>query len=124
MAEVMHYDIPAGDVQRAIDFYGRVFGWKFEKMPQAEYWLLVRDPQSAGVGGGITQRQGNAPSDGNAANAYVCTIRVDSIDDTARAIVSAGGVMVVEKTDMGMALFASAKDSEGNLFNMMQMTGA
>jgi len=30
MGKVVHFEIPADDLERAKDFYGSVFGWKFE----------------------------------------------------------------------------------------------
>jgi len=29
--EMVHFDIPVDDVDKAIDFYGYVMGWKFDK---------------------------------------------------------------------------------------------
>jgi len=30
---VCHFEIPADNVDALQDFYGKLFGWKFEKMP-------------------------------------------------------------------------------------------
>jgi len=30
-SRVIHFEIPADDPQRAVDFYTRVFDWKFQK---------------------------------------------------------------------------------------------
>ena len=33
MPKVVHFEIPAEDLDRAKNFYGSVFGWKLETMP-------------------------------------------------------------------------------------------
>ncbi len=40
MNRIVHFEIPAADLQRAADFYKKVFGWKIEKWPNGaqEYW--------------------------------------------------------------------------------------
>jgi predicted enzyme related to lactoylglutathione lyase len=35
MSRVMHFEIPAVDPNRAVNFYETVFGWKIEK---CEWW--------------------------------------------------------------------------------------
>ena len=43
MSRVIHFEIPADDGTRAVDFYKRVFGWKIEKYgsDQMDYWLVT-----------------------------------------------------------------------------------
>lgn len=33
-------DIRASNVKRAQKFYGKLFGWKFEKFPEMDYWRI------------------------------------------------------------------------------------
>ena len=39
MRKVVHFEIPADDLDRAKDFYGSVFGWQLQtmQMPGGEY---------------------------------------------------------------------------------------
>ncbi|HLD97427.1 MAG TPA: VOC family protein [Candidatus Nanoarchaeia archaeon] len=39
---IVHFEIPAEDVQRAKKFYEKTFGWKIEKfqLPEDEYWAV------------------------------------------------------------------------------------
>jgi len=48
MPRPVHFEIPAGNPQRAIDFYNSVFGWKFTKWDggQMEYWMVETGPAS------------------------------------------------------------------------------
>ena len=34
-----HVEIPTGDAKKAQRFYGEVFGWKFQEIPQMQYTL-------------------------------------------------------------------------------------
>ncbi len=41
MSRVVHFEIPADDPARAVKFYEKVFGWKFQKWEgPMEYWLV------------------------------------------------------------------------------------
>ena len=85
MARVVHFDISAENVDRAIQFYESIFGWKFTKWegPMA-YWLISTGPQDEpGIDGGLSKRKGmDAQStDAQGMDAQVTnTIEVESID--------------------------------------------
>jgi uncharacterized protein len=41
MNRPIHFEIPAEDPERAIQFYEKVFGWKFERWNgPMEYWTI------------------------------------------------------------------------------------
>ena len=116
MGRVVHFEIPAGDTKRAVDFYGKVFGWKFEKWPgPTEYWLVsTGDAGAAGINGGLL------PS-GSTVKSTTNTIEVDSVDAAVAAVKSAGGKQLSEKNAIpGVGYFAYCEDSEGNVFGVMQ----
>src|SRR5574337_253874 len=50
MHGVVHVEIPAKDLKRATERYGKVFGWTFKDM-EGEY--LLWSPPGGGIGGGI-----------------------------------------------------------------------
>ena len=57
-----------------------------------------------------------------AVNAYVCTTGVDNLDSMVDKAVAAGGTVAVPKMPIPtMGWLAYCKDTEGNLFGMMQM---
>ena len=42
---IVHFEIPADDVEKLGKFYGQLFGWKIEKMPgPVEYWGIQTVP--------------------------------------------------------------------------------
>ncbi len=53
--------------------------------------------------------------------AYVCTMIVDSVDGMLARALSLGGSVAVPKMPIpGMGWLVYAKDTEGNVFGMMQ----
>jgi|SRR5215211_7579778 uncharacterized protein len=128
MQKVVHFEIPADDVERAKNFYGSVFGWELQtlQMDQGEYTSvrttavdeqtqLPTDPGA--INGGMYRRTEQAPS------APVITIDVDAIDDALKQIEDQGGSTVTPRTPIpGMGAFAYFKDPEGNVLGLWETT--
>jgi uncharacterized protein len=121
MPRVVHFEIHAGDPARAINFYEKVFGWTFKKwdgpMP---YWLVTTGPDDQpGINGGLVERRGEI--DGQAVIAYVCTVGVAGVDASIATVEANGGTIAVPKMPIpGMGWLVYCKDTEGNIFGMMQ----
>ena len=65
MPTIVHFEIPADDVERSRKFYSDLFGWKIEKWSGStgmdmEYWTITTtdDKGNKAVGGGMMKRQG------------------------------------------------------------------
>lgn len=123
MSRVIHFEIQAEQPERAIQFYSTLFDWKFQQysggMP---YWLISTGPKDEpGIDGGLLPRRGGKPVDGASVNCYVCTVDVASVDAAIKNAVDAGGVNVVPKMPVpGVGWLAYCKDTEGNIFGVMQ----
>ena len=66
-------------------------------------------------------RRGPAPAEGQAVNAYVCTIGVASVDESMEKALAAGGSVALPKMPVpGVGWLAYCKDTEGNIFGIMQ----
>ncbi len=123
MPRPIHFEIHADNPDRAAKFYSTVLGWSFTKwdgpMP---YWLVTTGADGTpGINGGMHPRMGPAPVEGQAVIAFVCTVDVPSVDDHVARAVAAGGVVAVPKMAIpGIGWLAFAKDTEGNIFGMMQ----
>jgi len=117
---VVHFEIHAEDPGQAIAFYEKLFGWKFEKWGSVEYWVITTGPDSEpGINGGLVRRKGSI--DGTAVIAYVCTIQVASVDGIVAKVKELGGVNVAPKMPIpGVGWLAYCKDTEGNIFGVMQ----
>jgi predicted enzyme related to lactoylglutathione lyase len=123
MPRVIHFEIHAENPERAVGFYQAVFGWEVTKWAgPADYWLIKTGPDGQpGINGGLLRRRGPAPAEGQAVNAFVCTMDVPSVDDFARKIADHGGRIVVPKMPIpGVGWLAYAWDTEGNIFGIMQ----
>jgi predicted enzyme related to lactoylglutathione lyase len=123
MPRPIHFEIQADDPARAIKFYETVLGWTFTKwdgpMP---YWLVSTGAANTpGINGGLHARMGAKPVPDQAVIAFVCTVDVDSVEAYAEKATKAGGSICVPKMAIqGVGWLAYAKDTEGNIFGMMQ----
>lgn len=123
MPRVIHFDVHASDPQRAIKFYGDLFGWKFEKYDgPMEYWLIATGmADQPGINGGLVRRMGLPPAADAPVMGYPCTLDVTDVDKTVTAIEKAGGTIAFPKHAIpGLAWLAYAKDTEGNVFGIYQ----
>jgi predicted enzyme related to lactoylglutathione lyase len=119
---IVHFEIPADDVEKLRKFYGELFGWKIEKMPgPVEYWGIATVPvnekgmpQRPGVNGGMMKRQ-------NPEHKPVNYIAVESVDEYVKKIEALGGRVIVPKMVVpGIGWWALALDPEGNQFAILQ----
>lgn len=126
MNKVVHFEIPADDLERAKKFYAEVFDWQVSEwpMPQGGVYTGVRTvavneetqtPEEAGaINGALVDRSPENPTP-------LVTMEVESINDHFVKIEAAGGSRVVERTEIpGMGAYAYAKDSEGNIIGLWE----
>jgi predicted enzyme related to lactoylglutathione lyase len=122
MPRPVHFEIQAEDTGRAMTFYRALMDWEFKQWGQEPYWLIKTGEKDApGIDGGLLPRRGPGPVDLQAVNAFVCTVGVTDIDAMTKRIPELGGTIVVPKMPiptMGWLIYA--KDTEGNIFGMMQ----
>lgn len=121
MDRVVHFEIEADKPERAVNFYTRVFGWDIKKWDgPMEYLLVVTGPnEKPGINGGIYKRE--KPLHGESIIAYVCTIGVPSIDESLSKIEDNGGSIVMPKQHLpSVGWLARCKDTEGNVFGVIQ----
>ena len=121
-SSVVHFELPADDVERAKKFYEQAFGWTMRSMPGMGHTLVGTTatdeqgmPVAAGaINGGMLARQ--API-----TAPVITIKVDDIAAAVRDIETNGGVIVRSAMAVGGAGFAAYfRDPEGNVLGLWQ----
>lgn len=124
MSRVVHFEIQADNPERAMTFYETLFGWKFTQWGDQKYWLVsTGDKSQPGIDGGLLPRPfAGGPLDGAHVNAFVCTVDVDNVDAQVDGALKAGGIVAVPKMAIPtMGWLAYCKDTEGNIFGMMQM---
>lgn len=127
MAKVVHFEIPADDLERAKTFYSSVFGWELETipMPGGEYTSVMTTPvdgetmmptEPGAINGGMTSRDSSVPTPS-------ITIDVEAIDVALAEVEAKGGSIVTPRTEIpGMGAFAYFKDSEGNVMGLWETT--
>jgi uncharacterized protein len=122
MSRVIHFEIQASKPQLLIEYYGSLFGWKFQQWGEMEYWLIETGPlDQPGINGGLLPRRGPVPIDGQSVNCFVCTVQVESVDDVFSKAISLGGTTAVPKMPIqGVGWLAYIKDPDGNLLGLMQ----
>jgi predicted enzyme related to lactoylglutathione lyase len=130
MPTIVHFEIPADDVERAKKFYTDLFGWKIEKWPgmnssdssssssssspsyDMEYWKITTTDEKGNkaLGGGMMKRQ--MPQQPN-----INYIDVKSVDEYSSKVEKIGGKVVVPKRAVPeMGYFAVCLDTENNSF--------
>jgi uncharacterized protein len=120
---VVHFEIHASEPQRLVDFYEKMFEWRFEPWgPPGTYWLIrTGSAEQPGIDGGLVPRRGERAADGQAVNAFVCTVDVRSAADAlARAESLGGSVALPVMAIPGVGWLGYAKDPDGNLVGLMQ----
>jgi hypothetical protein len=112
---IVHFEIPTDNPDRAIEFYEKIFNWEITKWDgPMDYWMVMTGKEEPGINGGLIKRSDPVTITTN-------TIGVADLDKTVEEIVSAGGELVMPKSVIPkMGYLAYCKDTEGNVFGLMQ----
>lgn len=122
MDKVVHFEIPADNLERAQGFYRQAFGWAVSSVPGMGYTLVQTTPsgkdgspaEPGAINGGMLARQAPITNP-------VVTIEVASIDDSLKQIEKLGGRAVRGKQPVGdMGFAAYVRDTEGNVVGLWQ----
>jgi predicted enzyme related to lactoylglutathione lyase len=121
MSQVAHFAINADDVDRALHFYEKVFGWKFQAYGPPGFFMV--DERSAKtvvpLRGSLQKRREIVK--GVPMRGFECTISVDDIDATEAALEKNGGKIVMQIcTLVGIGRLLFFQDPEGNIAGAMQ----
>jgi len=117
---IMHFEIPADDVERAKGFYRKVFGWKIESYPappgEDEYFMVMAKDGENGINGGLMKRK--MPG-----QPFTNYITVDSIDHMLSTAQANGARTALPKQEIGggMGWIAAFIDPENNLIGLHQV---
>jgi predicted enzyme related to lactoylglutathione lyase len=113
MPRVIHFEIAIDKPDRAVKFYTEVFGWKVEKWEPVDYWL-VQTGDGPGIDGALKMRERQGESTTN-------TVEVPSLEEFMAKVAEKGGEVITEKmTIPGYGYFAYCRDTEGNVFGIME----
>ena len=122
---VVHFEIPADNVERAKKFYEKIFGWQIDKfpLPGGDYFIVRTTPvdekmmptKPGAINGGMMKRK-------NPGQPFMNYINVESIDKMLKIIEANDGRICLPKQEIGknMGWLAAFQDTEGNLMGLHQ----
>ena len=117
---IMHFEIPADDVERAKGFYTKLFGWKFESYPagpgEDEYFMVMAKDGENGINCGLMKRKMPGQPFAN----YVTVTSIDAALATAQAN-GARTALPKQEIGGGMGWIAAFLDPENNLIGLHQV---
>ncbi len=109
---VQWLEIATNDLERAKNFYAKVFDLEFQfvEMPDSKMYMFG-DPSRIGSSGCLVQGEDSKPS----AEGTIIYFSCENVATHALRVESAGGKVIVPKTDIGeFGFFAQFIDTEGN----------
>lgn len=118
---IVHFEIPAKDVDKLKKFYSDLFGWKIEKTEIMEYWSVFTVPVDdkgmpirPGLNGGMYKKE-------KPEQQTVNYVGVESVDEYSKKVVALGGQIIVPKMEIPkIGWFALAVDPDGNQFGIFE----
>ncbi len=114
-ANIVWFEIPADNPERAKKFYGALFGWKINAFPaMADYWHID-------TGGGDDTPDGGLMTRKHPQQPITNYINVESVTRSAAKVVKLGGTVCLAKTAVPqMGYFAVCEDTENNTFALWE----
>jgi hypothetical protein len=124
--KVIFFEIPVDNQTRAREFYGAVFGWKMNEIPEMHYTQvgtvaadrlgvrgIPKEPRA--INGGMVERRREL------VQTPVIYVSVENIEQAVATIEKNGGKVVKPKTPVGNFGFAAYfEDTEGNVLGLWQ----
>ena len=126
MNPVVHFEMPAENKKRMMEFYSNVFGWQTQQLgsEMGEYILVTTSevgdngfPKQPGtINGGFYQK-----TDDPISNHSSVVIAVDEINESIQKVKKAGGKILGEPMDIpGIGKYVSFIDTESNRLSILQ----
>lgn len=106
------YEIPAADLNRAVNFYSSLFNIQFEVLNTENHTMAIF-PETSGIGGALVYGDGCVPSQ-TGPLLYLNT--KENLDEMLSKVQLAGGQTLMGRTFIGEdnGYYALILDSEGN----------
>ncbi len=114
-ASICWFEIPADDLNRAKEFYGKLFGWKISPFRGMNDFLHID------TGGADATPDGGLQPRKHAAHSITNYVTVESVIKSVEKIEKLGGKICLPKTAVPeMGYFAVCQDTEGNTFGIWE----
>jgi hypothetical protein len=110
---VSWFEIPAGDLDRAVGFYEKIFGKTLKREAFGPVQMAVFPYQQPGVSGAVVHGGPYEPGQTKGTVVYIdCDGQLDAV---LSRVTGAGGEIAFPKTELpGMGAYAHILDTEGN----------
>lgn len=129
MDPVVHFEMPAADRRRVIEFYTKVFGWKMQELGEdMGHYILAGTTESGpdgrpttpgAINGGFFPR-----TEDERQRSPLITIAVQDIHATIALVRRSGGAVDGEPVQIpGVGWYVSFIDTEGNRASLLQPAG-
>lgn len=114
MAKVIHFEIPAENLESSARFFKAVFEWEFEPF-RDDYWLVkAGTDDEPGINGALIKSMGKG-------HPVVNTILVENIQDALRKVTENGGAIFKQPMDIPtVGQYAIFSDPDGNMHGVLQ----
>lgn len=110
---VGYFEIPVNDLDRAISFYAKVFGYEFERTTvdgNEMAWFPMRE-DAQGISGALAKGESYTPT----TKGSLLYFNTDNMNDILSKVNANGGRTLYPKTSIGeLGWVAEFDDSEGN----------
>ena len=115
-SSVVWFEIPADDLKRATRFYGKLFGWNINPLPQMpDYQHIDTGGPDASPDGGLMKRM-------HPTHTITTYVSVPSVNRFMAKVKKLGGSICRPKTAVpGMGFFAICQDTENNTFALWEV---
>jgi len=124
MDSIVHFELPADNIERAKKFYKDNFGWNIITFGDLGYNMVQtgptddkgmhKDNKLPFINGGVLKRQ-------DCIQAPIITILVEDINKSIEKISSSGGKLIKEPFKVGdMGISAYFQDTENNILGLWQ----
>ena len=119
MNTIGYFEIQSSNPQRDVEFYSRIFGWKFikEEYVPIEYYRI----ETKSIFGGLLKRPVKVPPMEYGTNAFTCSVQVENFDATAELVLQNGGQVAMHKFAIpGRCWQGYFIDPDNNVFGLFQ----
>lgn len=107
---VLHFEVVGQDLGKLQSFYGELFGWKTQAIPEMGYAMVEKEGE--GIAGGIGQSQDGGPGH---VTFYVGTDDPQAVLDRVEAL---GGKTLMPVTELPQVTIAMFADPEGHVIGL------
>ncbi len=120
MDKIAYFEIQASEPRKLVEFYEKVFGWKFVK--DASLPITYYRIETSGMMGGLLQRPAKTPPAEYGTNAFTCSIVVENFDVTSKNILKQGGKVALPKFAVpGKCWQGYFIDTDNNVFGIFEV---